>query len=177
MLKRCLVSLHSASGLQVNFEYERLPTSSHWHGIIYHGDRLFCPSMKQRKLQYGLWLWVVRYAGRHSPWWSIISSQSYVGNWPEIPNLWETKKKKKKWENTRQRKKSHAQDNIYVVRKFAICLRPRSCKNFTIIREKYKMLLQCFSLSKNDNNDNNKTLITKNIFYILRTGPSLCSMD
>ena len=87
------------------------------------------------------------------------------------------KQKKKKQRKHTPKKKSHAQDNIYVVRKFAICLRPRSCKNFTIIREKYKMLLQCFSLSKNDNNDNNKTLITKNVFYILRTGPSLYSMD
>ena len=114
MLKRCLVSLHGASGLQVNFEYERLPTSSHWHGIIYHGDRLFCPSMKQRKLQYGLWLWVVRYAGRHSPWWSIISSQSYVGNWPEIPNLWETKKKKKKKiEKTHAKENNHTHKTIF----------------------------------------------------------------
>ena len=29
----------------------------------------------------------------------------------------------------------------------AICLRSRSCRDFTIIREKYKVLLQCFSLS------------------------------
>ena len=36
-----------------------------------------------------------------------------VGNLIKISNLWEKKKKKK---NTRQRKQSHAQDNIYVVR-------------------------------------------------------------
>ena len=30
----------------------------------------------------------------------------------------------------------------------AICLHPRNCKDFTIIKEIYKVRLQCFSLSK-----------------------------
>ena len=105
---------------------------------------------------------------------TMVLLSHLVGN---LTKKFQPMRNKTNRENTRQRKQSHAQDNIYVVRQFAICLRLRSCKDFTIIRKKYKMLLQCFSLSKNDNNDNNKTLITKNVFYILRTGPSLCSMD
>ena len=45
-----------------------------------------------------------------------------------------------------KKKKSHTQDNIYVVRQ--ICLRLRSCKDFTVIREEYKMQLQICLLAK-----------------------------
>ena len=41
-------------------------------------------------------------------------------------------------------------------------------QGFHYYQGKYKVRLQCFSLSKDDNN--NKTLITKISFYILRTG-------
>ena len=50
----------------------------------------------------------------------------------------------------------------------AICLRPRSCRDFTIIKEKYKVQQYSFSLTQklhleNLNHQNNS-------FYILRTG-------
>ena len=62
------------------------------------------------------------------------------------PNSLPVINKKKKRENTRKKKKSHTQDNIYVVRQ--ICLRLRSCKDFTVIREEYKMQLQICLLAK-----------------------------
>ena len=46
----------------------------------------------------------------------------------------------------------------------AICLHPRSCRDFTIIREKYRVQVAAtvFPLSqKHGNNTHNKTLITK----------------
>ena len=62
---------------------------------------------------------------------------------------------KKIEKNTRQRKKqSHAQDSIY--EGSAICLRPRSCRDFTIIREEYKSAATVFPLSqKHGNNTTN----------------------
>ena len=46
---------------------------------------------------------------------TILWSCPPYGELTQIPNLWETKNR----ENTRQRKQSHSQDNIYVVRQFA----------------------------------------------------------
>ena len=80
----------------------------------------------------------------------------------QIPNLWETKNR----ENTRQWK-TITRTRQYL-RGSAICLCLRSCKDFTIIKEKYKCGNIVFQSLKNNNN--NKTLITKNGFYILRTG-------
>ena len=83
------------------------------------------------------------------------------------PNLWETKKKKEKKKEKEKRKKhtpKQKKKKITCIRQYlcgsAICLRPRSCRDFTIIREKYKLRLQCFSLSLGKT-DNNKTLIIK----------------
>ena len=77
-------------------------------------------------------------------------------------------KKKKNRENTRQRK-TITRTRQYL-RSSAICLHPRSCRDFTIIREKYKVRLQIFSLSKNTATPPLKTLITKVGFYIYKTG-------
>ena len=57
------------------------------------------------------------------------------------------KKKKKEKEKTHVKEKQiHVQDKIYMVRQ---CLCPRSCRDFTIIREKYKIRqYNFFSLSK-----------------------------
>ena len=66
-----------------------------------------------------------------------------VGNEPEFL----TCKKQKNRENTRQRK------TITRTRKYlhgsAICLRPRSCRDFIIIKEEYKVQLQYFLSQKN----------------------------
>ena len=48
-------------------------------------------------------------------WWRGNMDHESVGKFTEISNLWETKNR----ENTRQKKQSHAQNNIYVVRQFA----------------------------------------------------------
>ena len=76
--------------------------------------------------------------------------------------------KKKKIEKTHAKEKqSHTQDNIYVNRQFTyayeqrktithtrqylrestIYLRLQNCRDFTIIGKKYKVWLQCFTLS------------------------------
>ena len=57
------------------------------------------------------------------------------------------KKKKKNRENTRQRKQSHAQDNIYMVRQFAYVHGVAGI--FIIIRKEYKLWLQYFQTLKN----------------------------
>ena len=74
---------------------------------------------------------------------------------------------KKNRENTRQRK-TITRTRQYL-RGSTICLCPRSCKDFTIIGEKYKVRLQCFTLSLKMTTTM-KTLITKNSFYILCIG-------
>ena len=68
--------------------------------------------------------------------------------------------------------KTHAKGKIITrtrqyLRNLAICLRPQSCKDFTIIMEKYKVQQYSFSHSKKRQP---QTLITKNVFYILSTG-------
>ena len=80
------------------------------------------------------------------------------------------KKKKKEKEKTHVKEKQlHVQDNIYMVRQ---CLCPRSCRDFTIIREKYKMRQYSFFFPLK--NYNNKTLITKASVCV---GPNLRSID
>ena len=85
------------------------------------------------------------------------------------PQYVRKKKKKKNRENTCQRKTiTHTRQYLCGS---TICLRPRSCRDFTIIREEYKVRLQYFLLSqKHGNNTHNKTLITKLRF---RLGPPL----
>ena len=70
--------------------------------------------------------------------------------------------KNKNRENTRQRK-TITRTRQYL-RDSTICLRPRSCRDFTIIREKYKCSSTMFQSLKN----NNKTLITKAAFSTSR---------
>ena len=67
--------------------------------------------------------------------------------------------KQKNRENTRQKKTITCTKQY--LRGLAICLYPRSCRNFTIIREKYKVWQYSFSsLSKKQR----QTLITKVTF-------------
>ena len=67
----------------------------------------------------------------------------------------------------RKKKKKAPKKTITHTRQYlrgsAICLRPQSCKDFTIIREEYKNAATVFSLylQKHGNNTHNKTLITK----------------
>ena len=74
---------------------------------------------------------------------SLSLDQDTVGNWTEFP----TCEKQKNRENTRQRK------TITRTRQYlcgsAICLRPWSCRDFTIIRKEYKVRLQYFLSIKN----------------------------
>ena len=73
-------------------------------------------------------------------------------------------------ENTRKKKTiTHIRQYLHGS---AICLHLWNCRDFTIIKEKiYKCGSIVFQSLKNDNN--NKTLITKNGFYILRSGLGL----
>ena len=57
-----------------------------------------------------------------------------------IPNPWETKIR----ENTRQRK-TISRTRQYL-RGSAICLRPRSCRDITIIREEYRVQLGGYNI-------------------------------
>ena len=66
-----------------------------------------------------------------------------------------------------KKKQSHAQDNIYVVRQFAYV---HGVAEILLLSRK-KIQVQQYSVSVSQENDNNKTLITKScIFYILCTG-------
>ena len=59
------------------------------------------------------------------------------------------KKKKRKKENTCQRKTiTHTRQYLHGL---AICLRSRSCRDFTIIKEEYRVRLQLFLSTKHDN--------------------------
>ena len=85
-----------------------------------------------------------------------------------ISNLWETKNR----ENTRQRKKTITRTRQYL-RGSAIFLRPRSCRDFTIIREEYIVqdAATIFPLSlKHGNTTHNETLITQSRF-LYKNGP------
>ena len=53
------------------------------------------------------------------------------------------------------------------IKSLVIYLHPRNYRDFIIIRENIKCDYSFFTLSQDDNKD--KTLITKNGFYILRT--------
>ena len=79
-----------------------------------------------------------------------------VGNLTEIP----TCDKQKNRENTRQRKTVTCTRQY--LRDSAICLRPRSYRDFTIIREKeIQDVVSIFSLTQKHVNNLIKTLITK----------------
>ena len=85
-------------------------------------------------------------------------SEGGVGNYHEIPKLMRNKIEK------RHVKKKIIIHTRQYLRGSAICLRPRSCRDFTIIREKYKVRQYSFSVSlKNNKNPNHKN----NSFYIL----------
>ena len=76
--------------------------------------------------------------------------------------MWETKIEK----THAKENQSHAQDNTYMVRQFAYIYGVAGIS--LLSRKKYKVRLQCFhTLSRRW--QYNKTLITKNSFYILRT--------
>ena len=68
-----------------------------------------------------------------------------------IPNLWETKNREK----TRKKKKKTITRTRQYLRDSAICLRPRSCRDFTIIREEYRVQLTAtiFSLTQKHSNN------------------------
>ena len=69
------------------------------------------------------------------------------------------KKKKKNRENTRQRKQSHAKDNIYVVQQFAYV---NKVAGISLLSGKStKVRLQDFLLSQKTRQQPYKTLITK----------------
>ena len=89
-----------------------------------------------------------------------ISCVLPLGNNYEIPNLWETKIEK----THAKEKQSHIKQYL---RSSAICLRPRSCRDFTIIREKYKVWQYSFSLSQKlqRQNPNHQSYV----FYIMCT--------
>ena len=96
-----------------------------------------------------------------------LSSDTSWRELNQIPNLWETKNR----ENTRQRKTiTHTRQYL---RGSAICLRPQSCRDFTIIKEEYRVqdAATIFSLTlKHGNTTHNKTLITQSRFQY-KNGP------
>ena len=61
-----------------------------------------------------------------------------------------TKKKKKKKKREQCQRKTITHTRQYL-RGLAICLRSRSCRDFTIIREEYRVQLQFFLSTKHDN--------------------------
>ena len=56
-------------------------------------------------------------------------------------------KKQRKHKRKKKKKKTITRTRRYLCGS-TICLRPRSCRDFTIIKEKYKVRLQFFSLTK-----------------------------
>ena len=87
-------------------------------------------------LQIAFDIWVRFFVTSETCAWKFVFTIFCIPMWRElsrIPNLWETKN----GENTCQRK------TITRTRQYlcgsAICLRPRSCKDITIIREEYKV--------------------------------------
>ena len=80
-----------------------------------------------------------------------------------IPNLWETKIEKTHVKRKKKKKKKITRIRQYL-RGSAICRRPRSCRDFTIIREEYIIQLSAtiFSLTlRTWQPHHHKTLITK----------------
>ena len=59
----------------------------------------------------------------------------------------------KKIEKTHVKEKTITRTRQYL-RGSVICLRPQSCRDFTIIKENYNVLLQCFSFSKTTTRQN-----------------------
>ena len=86
---------------------------------------------------------------------NLTRNSQHVRNKKNRENTFPEKKKKKTITRTRQ-----------YLRGSTICLRTQSCRDFTIIREKYKMRLQFFSLSRTTTTTK-QTLITKNGFLHL----------
>ena len=86
-----------------------------------------------------------------------------VGNQTEFS----TCEKQKNRENTRQRKQSHTQDNIYVVRQFAYIHGVAGISLLSGKNTEYKMQLQSFilSISKNAATTQHKTLKLESRFH------------
>ena len=113
-------------------------------------------------------------------WWPIYIPKK--GYWTLFyrefnlnPNLWETKTNREKT-NAKEKKKTITHTRQYL-RGLAICLRPRSYKDFTIIREEYRIqdAATIFSLTlKHGNTTHNKNLITQSRF-LYKNGPKKIS--
>ena len=71
--------------------------------------------------------------------------------------------KQKNRENKTPKKKTITRTRQYL-RGSVICLCPRSCKDFPIIKENYNMWLQCFSLSKTTTRQNPNHKKKKTVF-------------
>ena len=64
-----------------------------------------------------------------------------------IQSKFQTLEKQKNREKKNAKRKTITRTRQYL-RDSAICLRPQSCRDFTIIKENYNVWLQCFSFSK-----------------------------
>ena len=75
-----------------------------------------------------------------------------------IWTCWEFNRNSKHVRNKKIEKKNAKRKTITLTRQYlrgsAICLRPQSCRDFTIIKENYKVRLQCFSFSKTTRRQN-----------------------
>ena len=93
----------------------------------------------------------------------LVQALGTVGNQTEFS----TCEKQKNRENTRQRKQSHTQDNIYVVRQFAYIHRVAGISLLSGKNTEYKMQLQSFilSISKNAATTQHKTLKLESRFH------------
>ena len=95
----------------------------------------------------------------------IIESALTVSSGGNLTRNSQHVRNKKNRENTCQERKN--KKTITRIRQYlrgsAICLRPQSCRDFTIIRKKYKVRLQFFSFSRMTTTIE-QTLITKNGF-------------
>ena len=70
-----------------------------------------------------------------------------------IQPKFQTCEKQKNREKKNAKRKTITRTRQYL-RGSAICLRPQSCRDFTIIKENYNVRLQCFSFSKTTKRQN-----------------------
>ena len=127
-----------------------------------------------------------------SIWYKIINFHisSYTWTCWEFNRNFKPKRNKKIEKKKNAKRKTITRTRQYL-RGSAICLRPQSCRDFTIIKENYNVRLQCFFFSKttrrqNSNHKKKKTAFisfaqdsqwatkTGQKFFV---GPSLRSMD
>ena len=112
------------------------------------------PKVCAIKLFYSRRLYYFLYHCSHSN--LTLGSDTSCRELTRIPNLWETKKNR---ENTHQRKQSHAQDNIYVVRKFAYVHRVAGISLLLGKNIEYNLRLQYFLAHKKHGLSLSKSLI------------------